>query len=463
MCISLRFSCVGFCFLVSVLSSHGQLAQKGRLLLAEDFRSLAAYTKEAQPVAEGWRAKVWHGTWKRTAEGLESVWEKGHNPVIVFEGGIVDAVIEVDFRYRKEAGKNAYLRIGPMARELDPRAYTVSAWVNADSKARPPGVVLEHEEWRTQGYTGMATRIARFEPDTWYTVRLEIVGDEALVTCNGVTASGRYEKFALPKPMIALGVGHCSHELRRLRIYEAKAAPDWKAPSSREQPTYAIEAIAGRDSLSPATLEKIQRMTPLFDGRTLSGWIQAQKAPLTPARGPDTGWVARDGVLASTGAGRGVLYTEKDYENYRLIFQVRQTSGNHFPGVLLFCQRPEPGALGLDALGGIQFAVPSGGHWDYRPGINKSGTHFRRPLRVRYDLKEWAQVEILVNARKGLARMAVAQPVGTRPVEILRFQDPAAGRAGPIALQMHNAGLFDEYRDLRIEVDPKEDKLITLD
>ena len=45
------------------------------------------------------------------------------------------------------------------------------------------------------------------------------------------------------------------------------------------------------------------------------------------------------------------------------------------PGVLLFCQRPPAGELGLDALGGIQFAVPSAGHWDYRPGINRSGDH----------------------------------------------------------------------------------------
>jgi hypothetical protein len=26
---------------------------------------------------------------------------------------------------------------------------------------------------------------------------------------------------------------------------------------------------------------------------------------------------------------------------------------------------------------------------------------------------------------------------------------------------MHNGGLFDEYRNVRVEVDPKEDRLIT--
>ena len=41
------------------------------------------------------------------------------------------------------------------------------------------------------------------------------------------------------------------------------------------------------------------------------------------------------------------------------------------------------------------------------------------------------------------------------------FRDPAAGKIGPIALQMHNAGLFDEFKDVTIEVNPKEDGLIT--
>ena len=42
--------------------------------------------------------------------------------------------------------------------------------------------------------------------------------------------------------------------------------------------------------------------------------------------------------------------------------------------------------------------------------------------------------------------MAVAQPLGSKAVEVLAFHDSSAGKAGPIALQMHNAGLFDEQR-----------------
>jgi hypothetical protein len=56
----------------------------------------------------------------------------------------------------------------------------------------------------------------------------------------------------------------------------------------------------------------------------------------------------------------------------------------------------------------------------------------------------------------------VAQPVGSKAIEVLRFHDEAAGKSGPIAWQMHNAGLFDEFKDVTIEVDPKEDELVTM-
>ena len=58
--------------------------------------------------------------------------------------------------------------------------------------------------------------------------------------------------------------------------------------------------------------------------------------------------------------------------------------------------------------------------------------------------------------------MAVAQPPESKAIEVLDFEDATAGKAGPIAWQIHNAGLFDEYKDVTIEVDPKEDRLITV-
>lgn len=47
-------------------------------------------------------------------------------------------------------------------------------------------------------------------------------------------------------------------------------------------------------------------------------------------------------------------------------------------------------------------------------------------------------------------------------MEVLDFNDATAGKAGPIAFQMHNAGLFDEYKDVSIEVNPKNGDLTTI-
>lgn len=185
--------------------------------------------------------------------------------------------------------------------------------------------------------------------------------------------------------------------------------------------------------------------------------------PSEIAKSMSTAWVVKDDAMASTGAGRGVIYTKDDYNNYRIVFEMRQTSGNpgHQPCVLMFCTRPAEGEKGLDALGGIQFQVPNGGHWDYRPGFNKGGEGFTNPTKTKFNNHEWSQVEILVNAKNGTARMAVAQPVGTRGIVNLVYTNAEAGKTGPFALQMHNGGLFDEYRNVRIETDPKDNKLIT--
>ena len=97
--------------------------------------------------------------------------------------------------------------------------------------------------------------------------------------------------------------------------------------------------------------------------------------PAELAKSALTGWIVKDGAMASTGAGRGVIYTAKDYSRYRLMFTMRHVSGNpdHQACVLIFCTRPQEGEKPLDALAGIQFQVPNGGHWDYRPGMNNNG------------------------------------------------------------------------------------------
>jgi N-acyl-D-amino-acid deacylase len=198
----------------------------------------------------------------------------------------------------------------------------------------------------------------------------------------------------------------------------------------------------------------LKQTRPIFDGKTLDGWIQV----------PADSWKVTDGAMASTGAGRGVIYTRDDFTRYRLFFTMRHVSGkpDHQACVLIFCTRPEEGTKGLDALGAIQFQVPNGGHWDYRPGHNNAGKElFIRWPHPKFNAQEWSQVEMLVDATTGTARMAVAQPVGSKAVEVLSFKVAQADKVGPIAWQMHNKGLFDEYKDVRMEVNPAAEEFIT--
>jgi hypothetical protein len=183
------------------------------------------------------------------------------------------------------------------------------------------------------------------------------------------------------------------------------------------------------------------------------------------AKSVTTGWTVKDGAMASAGVGRGVIYTTKDYGRVRWMFTLRHVSGDpdHQACVLIFCSRPQNGEKPLDALGGIQFQVPNGGHWDYRVGMNNNGgAEFTSMTKTRVDIHAWSRVEILADASTGTARMAVAQPPEAAVIEVLNFKDPGAGKVGPVALQMHNAGLFDEFKAVTIEPDPKDDRLITV-
>lgn len=219
-----------FVAVCAAVSASAQLARKGALLLEEDFRQYETYTKERLDAAPGWKVRVAHGLWKRTAEGVESTETPGHQPVLVFEGVFGDCVIELDFRYRRGApGQWAACRVSPTNTELHPRAYAASVWANQDYKSRAVGLVLEHDKWSGH-VTQVARQMTEFSPDTWYSLRLEIVGDRVWTTCNGVTVTGRWPSFGLIKNSLWLATGLSPHEVRRLRVYAATPNPEWVAP-----------------------------------------------------------------------------------------------------------------------------------------------------------------------------------------------------------------------------------------
>jgi hypothetical protein len=254
----------------------------------------------------------------------------------------------------------------------------------------------------------------------------------------------------------------------RTRLSDPKAAPSAlvkELNAALAGPSIYDRARFAGVVLRPETAQLLRANPQGYQLSRLNKLLLEDAYPAELAKSVTTGWIVKDGAMASTGAGRGVIYTAKDYGRFRLMFTMRHVSGNpdHQACVLLFCTRPKPDEKHLDALGGIQFQVPNGGHWDYRPGMNNNGgAEFTTVNKTRYDAHQWSSVEIVADASRGTARMAVAQPPGSTAVEVLRFEDRAAGKSGPIAWQMHNAGLFDEYKDATIEPNAKSDELITV-
>jgi hypothetical protein len=245
---------LGFGIAVATADAHAQMALKGKLLFKDDFKTPTNYTSQPQPVADGWSVKIAHSNWKTTRDGVQSVWRGGHMPVLEFdcEQPFSNVVIEVDFRFHRDAGTNsansgAACRISPTNFKLNPSAYAASVWANLDSKDRQPGMVLEHDDWRRNGITTVDHKPLTLKPNKWYHVRMELIGNAVLANCNGVAVYGTCEKFGLPKTSVPLGSGYCVHEFRRLRIYEATPNPKWTAPASGKTASDTkVEAASGK-------------------------------------------------------------------------------------------------------------------------------------------------------------------------------------------------------------------------
>ena len=220
-------------------------------------------------------------------------------------------------------------------------------------------------------------------------------------------------------------------------------------------------------TLRKVTKELLDKKPKGYDLARLNKLLieDAYPSVLYMIRFPEWNVNARAAAMQSIGASRGAIYTEQDFSGrYRIIFSIKHLGGNpdHHAGVLVFCQRPAEGEKPLDAMGAIQFQVPSAHTWDYRPGKNNSGGDlFKLIVRPDVNEKDWSRVELLIDADKGTVRMAVAQPVDAKAIEVLRFEDPTAARVGPFGLQTHNAGLFDQYKDITVELNPEVFDLIT--
>jgi hypothetical protein len=219
-------------------------------------------------------------------------------------------------------------------------------------------------------------------------------------------------------------------------------APEPDAAPPAPQPDGAVATPDPASGTAPYGCTGCKR---LFDGKTLNGFDTAPGA-----------WVVKEGgVLASTGKAADI-YTHDDLGDYRIFFQVRHLPAmggkDHQACTVLFGKRPADPTAPARSLGGAQFQPPNGYSWDYGIG----GTFSSPAGKPKMDASKWSQCEIVV--KEAGSFKAACCSVGDAPcktAEVLSWKGP--GRKHPFDFMMHNAGLFDEYREIWIELNPTDD------
>ena len=193
---------------------------------------------------------------------------------------------------------------------------------------------------------------------------------------------------------------------------------------------------------SAAPVNAVPARTTLFNGTTLQGW----------SGNPAIWSVKNDAIHGVTDHGGQLMLTAGDYADFRLILKSRLVSQKNHLGVCFWGNRTPDWGYGECIL----VIPPSSGMWDYHPG--KKGPPREKLPHPDFDPHVWHETEILAHLKTGTIRMAV------NGVEVTRYtdEDPTRLRRGPIGLQIHAGASEVEYKDLVVEVDPKEDRLMTL-
>jgi hypothetical protein len=189
-------------------------------------------------------------------------------------------------------------------------------------------------------------------------------------------------------------------------------------------------------------------LVSMFDGKDLSGWTTADAK----------GWIVNsDDAIQSTGDARGwIYYNTKFASSFRWIFDVRQVTGGPSPHnpTQLFWGTITPIR---DALSAIQFQAPTSNCWDYQPGENNACSgKFTVVKNLGLSIGNWSQCEILADGTTGTAKyaccpLAAGATTCNDAQEAAVFSSLAAVTDGPVAIQVHNAGIEDEYKGLWFE------------
>jgi hypothetical protein len=146
-------------------------------------------------------------------------------------------------------------------------------------------------------------------------------------------------------------------------------------------------AVAAQDA---ATVIVPDRVTPLFNGKDLSGWEADVPARDTNPSAPAS-FVVRDGMLVSKGKPEGHLVTKQAYRDYRLEVEYRFPGKGGNCGVLVHASKPRalykmfPQSIEVQMLSGN-----AGDFWCIQEDIKVPDMEKRRPRKPN---EKWGGAE----------------------------------------------------------------------
>ncbi len=219
-------------FVFSSSGKAGPLAEKGELILSNPFEG-SLEKKKLIEIGNGWQRRISFGEWKLKADGsvtAANVPEDGHGPVLTYIAPVRNLVIECEFRVPAEPVKDRHFRI--FLDHQDYRGHTIQSTANLSSVFRPVGLTLQHiskssdDSKKTIQDIEFGPVEITLRPDTWYKMRLDVVGDKAWTSVNGVTLFGRNKVLDVEKSKIGLNPGKAGGSIRNFKVWAVKAEND---------------------------------------------------------------------------------------------------------------------------------------------------------------------------------------------------------------------------------------------
>ena len=194
------------------------LAQRGKLLVSEDFSSPveAAKTTPGKPWTAGWRLRP--GQWEfvdGAMKGTELAADK-HGAVARYPLKFQNVVIQYDVRL--DGCRHTTLSIN------DQKEHVCRVLIS------PTGFTAQKDDHDHEG-PDKAQVFGKvplpIKAGEWKTVVLEIVGDEMVAHIDGKAIAGSHELVGTAKANFGFTVAGDGASFRNLRVWEATANPEW--------------------------------------------------------------------------------------------------------------------------------------------------------------------------------------------------------------------------------------------